>query len=363
MDVQGIGPTSSLVERYRIERPLRRTNLYDAFEAHDLILGRTVALRIFKPGPSSDPFLREQVFNEGKLASELEHPNVISLYDYGFQDNLLFWVTEYVAGYSLGEFLQRKPTPSLDSILWLMKQACAGVGYAHQRGLVHTGLSPECLFVSDQGVLKVDEFGLARALTAWRNENRESSERRHNPYFSPEQVSGLALSPASDVYSLGKILQKMIDAVVAPASQSSGNAGTGILTPMVPFADPSEKELLSELEVLISKCLAPEPIARYRNASQLGYVLDSLSKKRAESRSRSASADGLASGPSAGDTKGTDDGTKTGGHKTLSENQDDAAEEHIDWQTVVLGLLALVAVGGLIPFWLYIWLSLRVLIP
>jgi serine/threonine-protein kinase len=362
METKGNRSTGSLVERYRIERPLYKTDLYDAFEARDLHLDRTVALKVFKPALSGDSSFRDALLREGKLASTLEHPNIVSTYECGFRDNALYWVTEYVPGYSLADLFRRATPSSLDNILWLMKQACAGVGYAHQQGFLHTGLKPESLLVSEQGVLKVDDFGLAQALTSWRTENPAVNAPRFTSYSSPEQSSGLPLSPASDVYSLGKILQEMLATRATVTMQ--GSADGGILTPVVATSESPEAKVLSELELLLTKCLSSEPTARYRNANQLGYVLDGLFKKSAGNGAPAAAGDGTSAGllvPSK-DSNGQGK-TKERAHKVSPGQEDEAADERIDWQTVALGLLALIAVGGLIPFWLYIWFSVRVLLP
>lgn len=364
MEAKGKEPTGSLAERYRIERPLRRTEFYDTFEARDLQLDRTVALKVFKPALSADPSFRESLLHEGQATSALEHPNIVSLYEYGFRDNALYWVTEYFPGRSLADVSHQGAPSSLENVLWLMKQACAGVGYAHQQGFLHTSLKPENLLVSEQGVLKVDDFGLGRALTSWKTGNSGGSAGEVTRYSPPEQVSGLPLSPASDVYSLGKILQEILAKRTAAIMQNAAN--TGVLTAVVvPGESPEEADVLSGLETIVSKCLASEPTARYRNANQLGYVLDGLSKRIVGNRSPVAPGDDLSATTLPSGMEKRDGQTKTKEKRRMapSDKEDEAPEEGIDWQTLALGLLALVAVGGLIPFWLYIWLSLRVLLP
>jgi serine/threonine-protein kinase len=241
-----------------------------------------------------------------------------------------------------------------------MVQACAGIGYAHRAGLVHCDIKPHNMIVTPDARLKVTDFGIARALSTILPDEKADVVWGSPQYFSPEQATGEAPSPSSDVYSLGVVLYEVLTGALpfnAPTSEEL--ALMHLQSSPIP---PSEyvPDIPSALEQIVLKVLSKEPSARYRTADQLGRVLLRFGTQRDVPPPPS-----LSLTPEAGSTyQRPEPQTEPAFHPvtptqdvpetTLPLPAEDLSMPDIDWTTVALGFLALIAVGGLIPFWIYI---------
>jgi serine/threonine-protein kinase len=243
----------------------------------------------------------------------------------------------------------------------LMVQACAGIGYAHRAGLVHCDIKPHNMIVTPDGRLKVTDFGIARALSTIMPDERADVVWGSPQYFSPEQATGEAPSPASDVYSLGIVLYEVLTGALPFTAPSSEELARMHLE-ATPIA-PSEyvPDLPPALEQIVLKVLSKEPAARYRTADQLGRVLLRFGTER-----EGAPASSLNLTPEAATTYQRPETVPTQASHTppplpVTHMQEtplpvvEYSEPDIDWTSVALGLLALIAVGGLVPFWIYIF--------
>jgi serine/threonine-protein kinase len=186
------------------------------FKASHRDLGRTVAIKILNPRYRDDPELLQIFRTEARAASQLEHPNVARVYDYGQEpDGLVYIVMEYLSGYTLGSVLgaRRKLTPS--RAIDVMMQACAALSAAHDRGIVHRDVKPDNVVLvpaqDDEGkpveVVKVCDFGIAALGTTKIEEGVAAGTPE---YMAPEQTTGSAVTPAADVYACGVVLYEML---------------------------------------------------------------------------------------------------------------------------------------------------------
>jgi serine/threonine-protein kinase len=244
-----------------------------------------------------------------------------------------------------------------------MVQACAGIGYAHRAGLVHCDIKPHNMIVTPDGRLKVTDFGIARALSTIMPDERADVVWGSPQYFSPEQATGEAPSPASDVYSLGVVLYEVLTGALpftAPTSEEL--ARMHLEAAPIP---PSEyvPDIPSALEQIVLKVLSKEPAARYRTADQLGRVLLRFGTQRDVQPPPS-----LRLTPEAANTYQRPETQPTHTHpqahmqtpvmpapEPMYPTATDYSMPDIDWTSVALGLLALITVGGLVPFWIYIF--------
>ncbi|TLN05019.1 serine/threonine protein kinase, partial [bacterium] len=241
----------------------------------------------------------------------------------------------------------------------LLVQACAGIGYAHRAGLVHCDVKPHNMLVTPDQRLKVTDFGIARALSSITPDEKHDVVWGSPLYFSPEQAAGQAPSPASDVYSLGVVLYEML------TGQLPFNASDPVeLARLHRESTPVEPRLLNAaippaLDQIIMKVLSKEPSARYRTADQLGRVLLTFSQ------SASAFATNIPIQNHSNGQAVTQSSPAITDPVNLSlppEKTSAVAQEtttEIDWGSIGLGMLALAAVGGLIPFWLYVYFTLN----
>lgn len=328
--------------RYQIEETLGKGGMAFVYKARDRTLERMVAIKVLRQNYSEDPTFREHFRSEAKAAANLSHPNIVTVHDFGYDDQQLFIIMEYVAGIDLKHLLAESGQIEIERALNLMSQACAGVGYAHRAGLVHCDIKPQNLLITPDDRLKVVDFGIARALASINPEEKTDIVWGSPHYFSPEQAAGNAPSPASDVYSLGVIMYEMVTGQL-PFSASSSSELARMHRQDLPKAPRQLNPAISpQLEQILLKVLSKEPSARYRTADQFGRVLNSLQLNPAE----------IENSISIGATQPVDSPPPRPS-TVESESKTDPLE--IDWITILLALLALVAVGGLVPFFLWVY--------
>ena len=349
--------TSLLNNRYQLEQSLATGCMATVYRARDTMLERTVAIKILREDYSHDPAFQERFHQEAKAAANLSHPNIVTVHDFGLDGGRLFIVMEFVPGMDLKTYLRRRGRFSVAETLTLMAQACAGIGYAHRAGLVHCDVKPQNMLITPDQRLKVVDFGIARALASIQPDEKAEVVWGSPQYFSPEQASGKPPSPASDVYSLGVILYEMLTgqppfsadapAELARLHREAMPKAPRELNPQIPPA----------IEQIILKVLTKEPAARYRTADQLGRVLLTFREQTATATRLTAPPPQRISAPPVRSP------TQPSRPPITPLREPPAALERnpivLDWITIGLGLLALLAVGGLAPFWLWVYFTIR----
>src|SRR5919205_1368291 len=193
-----------VADRYRLERRLATGGMGEVWEAEDLELGRSVALKLL--GPSADPVRFER---EARAAASLAHPNVNQLFDYGEWEGRPYMVLELLPGGSLEDRLRDgRPLPDADTER-IAGEIAAGLAHAHARGLVHRDLKPANVLCDADGRAKIADFGIARMGGAG-TLTEAGTLLGTAAYISPEQAAGEPATAASDVYSFGVILFRML---------------------------------------------------------------------------------------------------------------------------------------------------------
>src|SRR6185312_8060205 len=201
--------------RYRLDRSLGHGGMATVFLARDEELDRPVAIKLLAENLAGDSAFRDRFLREARLAARLSHPNVVSVYDAGeAEDGRPFMVMEYVPGKTLAEV--GRPTPA--EAVGLVLQACQGLAHAHEAGLVHRDVKPQNLLLRDDGVLKVADFGIARAAETTAL-TQVGTVLGTAAYLSPEQALGEEVTPATDVYSLADLAAKQREEPITPVSE------------------------------------------------------------------------------------------------------------------------------------------------
>jgi serine/threonine protein kinase len=342
-----------LNNRYQIDSRLGSGGMAVVFKAQDLMLERTVAIKVLRKDYSGNPAFRERFRQEAKAAANLSHPNIVTVHDFGFDKESLFIVMEFVPGITLKTLITKRGRLTTENSIPLIVQACAGIGYAHRAGLVHCDVKPQNIIITPDQRVKVADFGIARALASIQADEQSSIVWGSPQYLSPEQASGKAPLPASDVYSLGVVLYEMLTGQLPFISNSSTE-----LVRLQLEGQPIEPRHLNpgiseNLNRIIMKVLSKETSARYRTADQLGRVLITFSQRTGPIR---------LSQPLAPTRIKTKKIPEHQGQTSKPEPQSAVIPTtslvDLDWITLGLGLIALLAVGGLIPFWLWVYFSL-----
>lgn len=327
-------PQSLLGGRYRIIRQIGAGGMAEVFLARDTNLDRNVAIKQLRDEMIADPTFRERFLQEARAAANLSHPNIVTIHDFGHDAGRYFIVMEHVQGVHLKQYIRQKGALRLQESVDLMVQISAGVGYAHRAGLVHCDLKPQNILVAPDGRVKITDFGIARALATITEHESHSIIWGTPHYLAPEIASGGAPSPASDVYALGIVLYEMLTGRLPFDAADTRRIAELQLAASPPPPRKINPDIPENLELLLLKVLAKEPAARYRNADQFGRVLTSFSSQL--------------------DIKDQDIEIPQYALEVENETRAlPAAKPGLDWLAILLALGALLALGGLIPLWMW----------
>jgi serine/threonine-protein kinase len=356
-----------LNNRYQLLERLGHGGMSDVFRARDLMLERYVAIKVLSEQYSNDDAFQKRFRQEARAAANLSHPNIVTVHDFGLDQGQLFIVMEHVPGKDLKTLLRQRGRFSVEEAIPLIVQACAGIGYAHRAGLVHCDIKPHNMIVTPDARLKVTDFGIARALSTILPDERADVVWGSPQYFSPEQAVGEAPSPASDVYSLGVVLYEVLTGALPFTAPSSEELA--LLHLQADPIPPSEyvPDIPKQLEEIVLKVLSKEPAARYRTADQLGRVLLRFGTQRdiatpalnltpeAVTTYRQPEPPVTVASPSVRREPPPQPQPQPQPQSETSYTVTDVSFSEVDWAAVGLGLLAMIMVGGLVPFWLWIY--------
>jgi serine/threonine protein kinase len=254
--------------RYRIERVLGRGAMAVVYLAHDEELQRPVAIKILADHLGTDENVRTRFLREARLASRLSHPNVVRVYDANAAGSRLFIVMEHVPGSTLAE----SHSLSHDEAVELVLQACAGLQHAHEAGLVHRDVKPANLLLREDGVLKIADFGIARAADATEL-TKQGTILGTAAYLAPEQAAGEQVGPPADIYSLGAVLYELLTG--RPPFQVDSLAELGELQGARVITPPRglEPSIPPGIEAAVMHALAREPGFRPASVAEFAQEL------------------------------------------------------------------------------------------
>jgi serine/threonine-protein kinase len=365
--------TALLNNRYALQKRIGKGGMAVVYEARDLMLERTVAIKILRESFSRDPAFRERFRQEAKAAANLTHPNIVTIHDFGFDAGRLFIVMEHVPGTDLKTIIEQRGRFNLEEGIPLLVQTCAGVGYAHRAGLVHCDIKPHNILITPDQRVKVTDFGIARALTSIKPDEKMDVVWGSPQYFSPEQADGRAPSPASDVYSLGVIMYEMFTGRLPFISNSSEHLARmhRETHPLPPTQ--LNPDVPAILDQIIQKVLSKEPSSRYRTADQLGRVLLTFAPTGKEIPSRPvAQVPGAVVSPGgtnqtlAGEPVTSNAPTLQGSSYNLTRPSARPAPPQdlgIDWVSVFLAFALTLDIGGLVLLFIAVLQELSVYTP
>ena len=196
------------IGKYQITDFLGQGAMGVVYRALDPLLGRYVAIKVMSQGIASDQELRDRFLREARAAGSLQHPNIITIYDFGEADGSLYIAMEYVEGSDLSEIMERRDPLPLTGKLDIVVDALHALDYAHTRGVVHRDVKPANIRVSVDGRAKLMDFGIARLE---KSDLTKSGMMVGTPsYMAPEQITGGKVSASTDVFAMGAVLYEFL---------------------------------------------------------------------------------------------------------------------------------------------------------
>jgi Tol biopolymer transport system component len=276
----------SSVGRYRIAEKIGEGGMGVVYKAHDERLDRFVAIKVLPPSKSGDSERCQRFIQEARTASALEHPNIIHIYDIDEWGGRLFIAMEYVAGRALDRVIPKRGLPLADVLKYAI-QIADGLAKAHAAGIVHRDLKPGNLMVSEEGRIKILDFGLAKLVETGGSSEDESTRGLTEEgvvvgttaYMSPEQAEGRPLDARSDIFSFGAVLFEMITGSRAFGGGSRASVMASILREEPKFPAESTQAVPRELEKVVARCLRKDPERRFQHMSDLKVALQELKEE------------------------------------------------------------------------------------
>ena len=273
-----IGKT--FADRYEILSVLGKGGMSVVYKARHKLMGRIVAIKLLHPHLVSNEAAVKRFQQEAQAASSLNHPNVISVHDFGIiNENQAYLVMDCLEGMTLSEVLENEEHISVERAARIFRQVCAGLEHAHEKGIIHRDLKPSnlCLIREDNGneLVKIVDFGIAKLLPQdgqQRQQLTQTGEVFGSPLFmSPEQCQAKPLDTRADIYSLGCVMYEALCGMPPLMGDTSYDTMTmHIKTQPQTFKQVAPNlDIPQDIEAIVLRCLEKRPEDRYQSAAQV----------------------------------------------------------------------------------------------
>ena len=279
------------IGRYKIQDELGRGAMGVVYRAEDPSLDRIVALKTISLADAEGRKEYEKRFLlEAKAAGKLTHPNIVTIYDYGEEEDLAYMAMELLEGSDLRSRMRRKEIPPMEAVE-IALQVADGLGFAHEHGVVHRDIKPGNIMLLERGAVKIMDFGIARMRFA--DHKTSTGMVLGTPrYMSPEQISGQPVDQRSDIFSLGTVLYEMLTQTSLFAGQNVEQIAHNVANNEPAPPSHAHPELPQILDFIVARALKKEPSVRYQDAYEMAADLrDALAEMRGKAPARGANGD------------------------------------------------------------------------
>jgi tetratricopeptide (TPR) repeat protein len=278
--------TGARLGRYEIRSLLGEGGMGEVYRARDTRLGRSVAIKVLAKSLSGDARYHERLEREARTLSQLQHPHICTLYDFGSAGNFLYLVMEHLEGETLAGRLRKGPLPWRE-VVRIGREIAEAIEAAHRKGIVHRDLKPGNVMLSPSGT-KVFDFGLAKGVQAQASEQdmsgttltqaltREGTMIGTLPYMAPEQVEGKAPDPRTDIWALGCVLYEMATGERPFRGESRASLIASIMGSEPKPVLTRQPGAPLRLDKLVRRCLEKDPERRWQSARDLAIEIGSL---------------------------------------------------------------------------------------
>jgi serine/threonine protein kinase/tetratricopeptide (TPR) repeat protein len=268
------GSEAVIAGKYRIIRELGKGGMGIVYQAEDTKLERRVALKFLPPEQTEDSEARERFVREAKSAAALSHNHICTVYEIDEEESRLFIAMEYIEGESLRQRILRGPLPQGEA-LDIAIQVAGGLGEAHKNRIIHRDVKPGNIMLTENGLAKVMDFGLAKALGRSLI-TKEAKTMGTVSYMSPEQARGQPVDYRTDIWSLGVVLYEMLTGQLPFRGEYDQSTIHSILNQEPEPVSKHRKDLSRGLDQIIDKTLAKDPAGRYRDMEELAGDLKAV---------------------------------------------------------------------------------------
>ena len=284
-----------VVGHYRILEKIGVGAMGEVFRARDERLGREVAIKIIRPSSGGNPDHLRRFAQEARAAAALNHPNIVAIYDVGSAGECPYIVSELLRGQTLRQRMAEGVIPVAPATDFAL-QIARGLIAAHDRRIVHRDLKPENLFLTQDGRVKILDFGVAKLQPEVESDRSVDSATTVTKsgmvvgtvaYMSPEQLRGKAVDHRSDIFSVGAIFYEMVAGRRAFRGETEVDTMTAVLREEPPEIELHDNSVPQSVRDIIGHCLEKEPENRFQSVRDLGFALETLSGMSEASSSRS----------------------------------------------------------------------------
>ncbi len=261
-----------IADRYQLEEPLGVGGMAQVYKGNDMLLNRAVTVKILKQEFNGDEEFVENFKHEAKSAASLNHPNVVSVYDVGEENDIHYIVMEYIDGIDVQELIDKNGPIAWQYAVDIFLQVGLAIENAHQHNLIHRDIKPKNVLLTREGKIKVTDFGIAIAMNS-STINLSTTNMGSVHYFSPEQAQGRPVDERSDIYSMGISMYETLTGKLP----FDGDNPVSIALKHIKEAPVPPKELNDEipqgLNDIVMKCIEKNPNNRYQS---VGFLLDDI---------------------------------------------------------------------------------------
>ena len=256
--------------RYEIIRNIGEGGMANVYLAVDTILNRKVAVKILRGDLSEDEKFVRKFQREASAASNLDHPNIVGIYDVGEDNGKYYIVMEFVEGQTLKSLIKRRGSLTIPEVLDIMTQLTSGIAHAHEKGIIHRDIKPQNILILDDGLVKIADFGIAQALNS--NELTETNSVMGSVhYLPPEQANGTGSTFKSDIYSLGILMYELIIGKVPFKGENAVEIAIKHMKDPIPSVTEIKEDIPMSIENIILKATAKNPKNRYDSVEEMKY--------------------------------------------------------------------------------------------
>lgn len=262
-------------KNYEVVKKLGEGGMGVVYKAIHNLSGQEVAIKMLPPELSQDEGIRTRFINEARLLAKLDHPNIVTLYNFLEEDQKFYLIMQFVKGKTLEDYIREKGKLSIDEAVSIFSQVCDALSYAHKLGVIHRDIKPANIMITPDMRVKVMDFGIAK-LTGGTKLTATGIAVGTVWYMSPEQIRGAELDARSDLYALGITLFEALTGRVPFNSESDYEVRKSHVEVNPPSPLTIDNTLPKAVETILLKVLSKNPEDRYQSAEEFKKAIESL---------------------------------------------------------------------------------------